>query len=287
MERRIQNMLNPKGIKIISFSLCFAVLLFFATFISPAKAEDGLSSAPGGTDQSQPKPASNQMRIAKTYGLQDFTALWLPAAAFMPHDSSVTWNRVGTGSGAIEKTSAGFSSFWAPLNLPNGVDIFRVELHYFDNSTIDVAFICLTRYDVDNSYDNDEGCPTVPSGQPGDTTFGFDPLFDGSFNIVDNRHPHVIHVFNTADPGNFHFYGVRVVYALRISPAPAVATFLDVSVVNPFFQAIEAMADSGVTVGCSSVPPLFCPDNPVTREQMAAFLSRFGGLHFPDDLFVP
>jgi len=37
---------------------------------------------------------------------------------------------------------------------------------------------------------------------------------------------------------------------------------------------IEQLAADGITGGCSSVPPLYCPDNPVTREQMAVFLVR-------------
>ena len=41
---------------------------------------------------------------------------------------------------------------------------------------------------------------------------------------------------------------------------------------------IEAVATEGITVGCN--PPansLFCPDDPVTRGQMAAFLVRARG----------
>ncbi len=42
---------------------------------------------------------------------------------------------------------------------------------------------------------------------------------------------------------------------------------------------IEALASAGVTLGCN--PPVndqFCPDDPVTREQMASFLTRALGL---------
>ncbi|HLU30619.1 MAG TPA: S-layer homology domain-containing protein, partial [Acidimicrobiia bacterium] len=44
---------------------------------------------------------------------------------------------------------------------------------------------------------------------------------------------------------------------------------------NVFASDIEWLADSGITKGCN--PPtntLFCPDEPVTRGQMAAFLHR-------------
>jgi hypothetical protein len=38
--------------------------------------------------------------------------------------------------------------------------------------------------------------------------------------------------------------------------------------------AIEALVATGITSGCSTVGPRFCPDAPVTRGQMAAFLRR-------------
>ena len=56
-------------------------------------------------------------------------------------------------------------------------------------------------------------------------------------------------------------------------------TFSDVGGDNPFRKAIASLADAGITRGCN--PPSntnFCPDEPVTRQQMAAFLTRALGL---------
>jgi uncharacterized repeat protein (TIGR03803 family) len=41
---------------------------------------------------------------------------------------------------------------------------------------------------------------------------------------------------------------------------------------------IERLYAEGVTGGCSSSPPLYCPDNPNTRGQMAVFLAKAFGL---------
>ncbi len=41
-----------------------------------------------------------------------------------------------------------------------------------------------------------------------------------------------------------------------------------------FETRIEALAASGITQGCRAEPRLFCPDEPVTRAQMATFLVR-------------
>jgi hypothetical protein len=70
----------------------------------------------------------------------------------------------------------------------------------------------------------------------------------------------------------------RVVDALQVSPAPPVPTFNDVPTTHQFFQFIEALHASGITGGCSVSPPLYCPDNPVTRGQMAVFLAKALGL---------
>ncbi len=45
------------------------------------------------------------------------------------------------------------------------------------------------------------------------------------------------------------------------------------------FQYVEALVASGITGGCGSGS--YCPDNPVTRRQMAIFLAKALGLHWP------
>jgi hypothetical protein len=51
-------------------------------------------------------------------------------------------------------------------------------------------------------------------------------------------------------------------------PCPATPEF-------PFSNFIEDLSTRGITAGCQVGPPaLYCPDQAVTREQMAAFLTR-------------
>ncbi|MDH3499640.1 MAG: S-layer homology domain-containing protein, partial [Acidimicrobiia bacterium] len=45
-----------------------------------------------------------------------------------------------------------------------------------------------------------------------------------------------------------------------------------------FESDIEAAADAGVTLGCGAEGTLFCPDEPITRAQMASFIARWQGL---------
>jgi hypothetical protein len=65
----------------------------------------------------------------------------------------------------------------------------------------------------------------------------------------------------------------------QVSPAPATATFADVPTGHPFFQFVEALNASGITGGCGGGN--YCPNNPVTRGQMAVFLSKALGLSWP------
>ena len=78
------------------------------------------------------------------------------------------------------------------------------------------------------------------------------------------------------------FQGVDIWWSRPVSPAPLLATFDDVPPNHPFFQFIQALAKSGITGGCSATPALYCPDTPVTRGQMAVFLSKALGLSWFD-----
>jgi len=81
------------------------------------------------------------------------------------------------------------------------------------------------------------------------------------------------------NPGSLGFGGALIKWQRTISPAPAVATFGDVSTSYVYFKAIQALAASGIASGCGNGN--FCPNQNVTRGEMAAFLARALGLHWP------
>lgn len=58
------------------------------------------------------------------------------------------------------------------------------------------------------------------------------------------------------------------------------AQVLTAAGLNGGFQYIEALVSSGITGGCGGGN--FCPDAAVTRRQMAIFLAKELGLHWPD-----
>jgi peptide/nickel transport system substrate-binding protein len=62
---------------------------------------------------------------------------------------------------------------------------------------------------------------------------------------------------------------------------PATPTFADVPQSNPFYGHIERLHEQGITTGCGTNPLgqlIYCPTDPVPRQQMAAFLIRAKGL---------
>jgi hypothetical protein len=68
-------------------------------------------------------------------------------------------------------------------------------------------------------------------------------------------------------------------YKLQISPPPASPTFSDVSMDDTAFPFVEALVKAGITVGCDVGPPArYCPDDAVTRRQMAVFIAKALGL---------
>jgi hypothetical protein len=61
----------------------------------------------------------------------------------------------------------------------------------------------------------------------------------------------------------------------NFSPTPSPSgMFADVPPGHPFKAFIEEFYNDGITIGCTTSPLNYCPDNPVTRGQMAVFIER-------------
>jgi len=116
---------------------------------------------------------------------------------------------------------------------------------------------------------------------PGDgcftSFFGFGP----QEAVIDNfNNAYFIQVALVGGDDRTRFNAVDLFYRLRVSAAPTTATFNDVPTNHPFFPFVEALVAAGITTGCNASPPMYCPDDVVTRKQMAKFLSTALGLHF-------
>jgi hypothetical protein len=71
---------------------------------------------------------------------------------------------------------------------------------------------------------------------------------------------------------------LRAKHGAGYRPPDATGLFTDVAPEHPFAAWIEALAAEGITAGCASQPPRFCPARPITRGEMAVYLVRTFGL---------
>jgi YVTN family beta-propeller protein len=78
---------------------------------------------------------------------------------------------------------------------------------------------------------------------------------------------------------------LRSIHGSGYAPPAATGMFADVPASNPFAPWIEQLTREGITTGCSTSPPRYCPDAAVTRGQMAVFLDR--AFHLPVPSFRP
>jgi hypothetical protein len=117
---------------------------------------------------------------------------------------------------------------------------------------------------------------SVPPGC-NSTTIGGGSL---GFTVNNYSGEYLVDVAFGVSDGTQTFGGTAFGYRLQVSPAPGSATFNDVPLSDPAFQYVEALVASGITAGCGGGN--FCPDNPLTRRQMAVFLAKALGLNWPD-----
>ena len=77
---------------------------------------------------------------------------------------------------------------------------------------------------------------------------------------------------------------LKAKYGLCYAPPNCTGTFTDVPCPSTFANWIEALASLGVTGGCGT--GVFCPQNPVRRDQMAVFLlkAKYGSGYTPPAL---
>ena len=76
------------------------------------------------------------------------------------------------------------------------------------------------------------------------------------------------------DPLLRRVMGVWLVRAAKESPATSATRFTDLDPSVWWTPYVERLAELEITQGCTASPARYCPDQPVTRGQMATFLTR-------------
>ena len=178
----------------------------------------------------------------------------------------------------VQPFGNGLVSIAFPVALPSGALVMSITLDYWDSDTTSDPSLGFLRTSPDAGLEPLATIdPPVFSGGANSVTWQIVPPVQ-----IDNTYAHQIMAVlkQTSDTEYSGITRFAVFYKLQVSPAPGNATFADVATDHPFFQFVEALANSGITAGCGGGN--FCPDQPLTRGQMAVFLSKALGLHFPN-----
>jgi hypothetical protein len=209
-----------------------------------------------------------------SFGTATTTYYAVSPSDFNPADSASAFS-----SGDFLTTNQGGAEFIAPLHLPSGALLTYFAFYYCDSGPEPGGrlHVVVTDHAVDGTSTPVAGLQSTAS-QPCGSIAEVDVTGLG-YTVENATHSPVVDVtLNGSDTTN-KLSAVVVGYKLQVSPAPQAATFADVPSGHPFFQFVEALASSGITGGCGSGN--YCPDSPVTRGQMAVFLSKSLGLNWP------
>ena len=210
-----------------------------------------------------------------SFGLNQ-SNLSIPVDAFSVLDSGTTWTWDPTTSGRY-RTGGSAPYFHAPVNLPSGAHIYTVAFEVADFDAVNDISSWIVDYD--GSSAGNPSIYTFVAGSSGSGGWGY--IFASVDITVDNfNHSYALEVSMASNAGLHILRRASIYYTLQVSPAPVTATFTDVPLSDPGFQYIEALVASGITAGCGGGN--YCPDNPLTRRQMAVFFSKALGLYWPN-----
>ena len=219
-----------------------------------------------------------QSRTPQNFGTTDYTVTTISGIGFVPGRNDIVYSTTGS-LGRFVNASATQVQFFSALDLPAGAVIDFIGFNNNNDGTPNVMAVHLFERDDTGtltplfSLDNTPHSSWVTDINP--APLGI--LWPGSLGTGLTLTLEI----EIAPSANTQFFGqVEVWWKRSVSPAPLTPTFGDVPASHPFFQYIEALAASGITGGCGGGN--YCPNNNVTRGQMAVFLAKALGLHWPD-----
>ncbi len=237
-----------------------------------------LSAAPSRA-QDAPPPARASDALRPEWGTKDriFTHIGFNEFTVSAEFGATVYYSLGRSFGVYSVGGTGF--YAAVAHVPSGALVTYLELDYCDTNPAGDVSLILYRCNYLGTDCHSMSSLSSASGATGCHVMT-DDLTSQGFTMDNNASELVLDAATSGGDDRTMLCGVYIGYGLQISPAPATATFTDVPLSHPYFRAIEALAKSGITGGCGGGN--FCPNQNVTRGEMAAFLARALGLHFPN-----
>jgi len=174
---------------------------------------------------------------------------------------------------SVQSSGAASVSLGFPVQIPTGAVVQYARIYF--NQTVLADAISAGFWKADQF-----GVGTlVASMSPTATTAGNTVAQFGPFSeVIDNGPSSNTYNFLLITSGATRIFKMMVYYKIQVAPAPGTATFTDVPTSSGQFAYVEALVAAGITSGCGT--GVYCPDSPVTRGQMAVFLSKALGLSF-------
>jgi S-layer homology domain len=223
-----------------------------------------------------PATAASLVRSPDAFGLTEHSATSVYAGGFTSTDTFD--DQVLTNSNGYRYFTRGLYQFLGSISIPSGVIIDYVGIN-----VCDAAGGTFTIFIWDCTPGSP--CNEVVAGTTGAGACGME--YNSSpvgYSFAQNAgHNLQISIFeaNTAPTdGSVGVQSVELQWKRQVSPAPGAPDFGDVLMSNPQFQYIEALFQAGITAGCGGGN--YCPNNPVTRGQMAVYLAKALGLNWPN-----
>jgi hypothetical protein len=234
-----------------------------------AAASAALAQRPAAAPVAQPT-----RQRPKEFGTQDYTVTVIHASSFTADgyydtDFGSLTRHFPYGSGG---------HYFSGVEIPAGAVIDYIGM---ENAASGAGQLTATLFYVDRYSGTTSGIVVLPNS--------VHPLaidynsYELGWQLTQNAHNALVMDVYQVPNSSPNFGWVEIWWRRTVSPAPAVPSFDDVPTDHPFFQFVEALKASGITGGCQPSPPLYCPDRPLTRGQMAVFLSKALGLHWPDN----
>jgi hypothetical protein len=222
-----------------------------------------------------PKPVLATSVRPQQYGTQDYAVTVLSAAQFYKSYDDLDY---GTLSGHCYYGCPNGFHAYEQVQIPAGAVIDYIGVNTATTGDAVMGFTLHFRDHLGGT------AQLVSASLPGHASFSTDfvgPLGIQVPNNLDRVYILDLEQAPLPQDSSQQFFGYFEVWWRRtVSDPPAAPSFGDVPTSHPFYQFIEALGASGITGGCGGGN--YCPDSPLTRGQMAVFLSKALGLHWPN-----
>ena len=248
-----------------------AICAVYSLWAVVLTAQDPRAGMRQGERREAPRFATTRV-APDAYGTTDYTVTTISAMSFLPFDDNDGYNSsLCCLSRAFDD---GQGELYASVSIPAGaiIDFIGVESYATCAGIVGMGL-------WEQTHGFTTGIAGISSTVHGyDTDYNVTPI---NYQVGVNAHKALavqVELLNSC--ANWPAVSwVEIWWRRAVSDPPPSATFNDVPTNHPFFQYIEALAASDITGGCGNGN--YCPDDFVTRGQMAVFLSKALGLHWP------